>query len=225
MEFLTFDELPQGGFAGLIERQFVTDRRVFKNKNNKNAFDGIGNFVYLADANFMPKGETGMHGHREIDVISVMVDGEVSHAGSLEHGKGLVAGSVQIQRAGEEGFKHNEINPNDQQNHMIQLWVMPDELGEPAGYKVFEPEEGEIMKVYGGDKNQSDTFYSRTAIDVANAKPGQVFIKAGPIMAFISKGGGFINGQEVQARTLIKSNELISFEAKDHSQIIFIYEN
>jgi len=223
MEFLTFDELPQGGFAGLIERQFVTDRRVFKNNNN--TFDGIGNFVYLADANFMPKGETGMHGHREIDVISVMVDGEVSHAGSLEHGKGLVAGSVQIQRAGEEGFKHNEINPNDQQNHMIQLWVMPDELGEPAGYKVFEPEEGEIMKVYGGDKNQSDTFYSRTAIDVANAKPGQVFIKSGPIMAFISKGSGFINGQEVQARTLIKSNERISFEAKDHSQIIFIYEN
>ncbi|MBU2969795.1 pirin family protein [Pseudoalteromonas sp. C2R02] len=223
MDILTFDELPQGGFAGLIERQFVTDRRVFKNQKNKHVFDGIGNFVYLADANFLPKGETGMHGHKEVDVISVMVEGEVSHAGSLEHGKGLVAGSVQVQRAGAQGFKHNEINPNSQPNHMIQLWVMPDELGEPAGYKTYQPADGKVMHIYGGDKNQSDTFYSKTAIDVGQLKEGQSTLKSGPVMAFISKGSGIINGKKIYARTLVKSNEPILFEALEQSQIIFIY--
>jgi len=225
MEILTFDELPQGGFAGLIERQFVTDRRVFKKPKNESVFDGIGNFVYLADANFLPKGETGMHGHKEVDVISVMVEGEVSHAGSLEHGKGLVAGSVQVQRAGAEGFKHNEINPNSQPNHMIQLWVMPDELGEPAGYKTYRPADGEVKNIYGGNKSQTTTFYSKTAIDVGQLKVGQTAKKSGPVMAFISKGSGIINGKKIEARTLVKSDEPISFEAQEQSQIIFIYLN
>ncbi|SFD09943.1 pirin family protein [Pseudoalteromonas denitrificans] len=223
MEILTFDELAQGGFAGLTERQFVTDRRVFKNPRHNNTFDGIGGFVYLADANFLPLGETGMHGHREVDVISVMVEGQVSHAGSLEHGQTLMAGSVQVQRAGGEGFKHNEINPNDQENHMIQLWVMPDQQGEAAGYKIYQPSMGELTRVYGGDKNQEDTFYSKTSIDVLMAKTGQTFVKEGPVMAYISKGHGFINGKKIEARTLIKSESAVTFEAKSDAQVIFIY--
>jgi hypothetical protein len=77
------------------------------------AWSGIGNFVYLADARFVPKGETGMHPHREIDVISVMVEGRIAHGGSLEHGQELNPFDVQVQRAGGEGFSHNETNPDD----------------------------------------------------------------------------------------------------------------
>ena len=128
MDVLTFDDLPQGGFAGLIERRFVTDGRVFGRSKSPGAVDGIGGFVYLADANFMPKGETGLHPHRKIDVISVMVDGRISHAGSMQHGQNLDAGTVQVQRAGGEGFSHNEINPDDSENQMIQIWVLPDGL-------------------------------------------------------------------------------------------------
>ena len=74
MQVLTYNDLPQGGFAGLLERQFVTDKRVFGTRKHPVTQDGIGNFVYLADANFIGNGSTGMHGHKEIDVISVMVD-------------------------------------------------------------------------------------------------------------------------------------------------------
>ncbi len=165
MEILRYNDLPQGGFAGLLERQFVTDTRLFGDRKNPATDNGIGNFVYLADANFQPNGETGMHPHREIDVISVMVDGQIEHAGSLEHGQGLQAGMVQVQRAGAEGFTHNEINPDDSPNHMIQLWVLPDEAGEPAGYRVYSPENGSRLQIYGGSKDQSERFYSQTYID------------------------------------------------------------
>ncbi len=224
MEILRYNDLPQGGFAGLLERQFVTDARLFGDRPNRATVDGIGNFVYLADANFQPNGETGMHPHREIDVISVMVEGQVQHAGSLEHGQGLQAGMVQVQRAGAEGFTHNEINPDDSPNHMIQLWVLPDEAGEPAGYRVYSPENGRRVQIYGGSKNQSERFYSQTSIDVANVDASQTVNHDGEVMAFLSKGSGIANGEHVGARTLIRTDGL-DFKAETSAQLILIYTN
>lgn len=222
MELLKFENLPQGGFAGLYERRFVTDSRVFGARRNPAAAEGIGNFVYLADANFMPNGETGLHPHREIDVISVMVAGRIRHAGSLEHGQNLDAGAVQIQRAGAEGFSHNEINPDDHENQMIQIWVLPDEAGEPAGYKVFQPASGERTHVYGGSKGQQDTFYSKTSIDIVNLRSGETVSQAGEAMAYLSKGSGLVNGQPIEARTLVRASD-IEFAADSESQLIIIF--
>ena len=54
MDILKYDDLHQGGFAGLLERRFVTDSRLFGERKKAGVADGIGNFVYLADANFNP---------------------------------------------------------------------------------------------------------------------------------------------------------------------------
>ena len=224
MELLKYDDLPQGGFAGLRERQFVTDVQVFGERKNLATANGIGNFVYLADANFLPNGETGMHPHREIDVISVMVDGRIEHAGSLEHGVALESGMVQVQRAGAEGFTHNEINPDTSPNHMIQLWVLPDEAGEPAGYRVYSPEQGQRLQVYGGSKDQEERFYSNTSIDVAHLEKGQSLEHNGDVLAFLAKGSGVVNGEAIAARTLVRSNGLV-FQAENDSQLILIYTN
>ncbi|PHS35894.1 MAG: pilus assembly protein [Robiginitomaculum sp.] len=222
MDILTFNELPQGGFAGLRERQFVINGQLLGPYKKLGAQKRVGNFVYLADANFMPLGETGMHPHREIDVISVMVSGNVTHAGSLEHGQGLPAGMVQVQRAGGEGFQHNEVNPDEAENQMIQLWVLPDEPGEPAGYKVYTPAKGRRTHIYGGAKNQDDRFYSKTQIDVVNANPGQLIEHSGDFMAYLSKGSGTANGKPVLARTLMRSSTL-TFKADEDAQLILIY--
>jgi len=222
VEILKFEDLPQGGFAGLRERKFVTDERVFGVGKPHEAVNGIGNFIYLADANFMPNGETGLHPHKEIDVISVMVGGRISHAGSLEHGQGLEAGMVQVQRAGAEGFKHNEINPDDTENHMIQIWVTPDKLGESAGYKVYDPAAGERMHIYGGSKGQDDRFYSKTQIEVINMIAGQSIKQEGDVMAYLSAGSGQANGMPIEARTLIRTDGL-EFQADDVGQLILIY--
>ena len=224
MEILKFEDLPQGGFAGLRERRFVMDQRVFGARKGAGTADGIGNFVYLADANFMPKGETGLHPHHEIDVISVMVDGRVSHAGSMEHGQALEAGMVQVQRAGAEGFSHNEINPDDTQNHMIQIWVAPDEPGEPAGYKSYTPKMGDHAHVYGGPNDQNDRFYSKTQIKIVNATAGQTVSHHGEVMAYLSKGSGTANGQAVNARTLMRTDG-IEFQAGELAQLILIHTN
>ena len=80
----------------------VTDIRLFGPGISGDVWDGIGNFVFLADAQFLPIGETRMHNHREVDVISVMVKGRVKHEGSLENGQLMESHQVQVRWAVEK---------------------------------------------------------------------------------------------------------------------------
>ena len=75
MEILHRNDLPEGGFAGLREYRLVMDSKAFGDQRDPGTREGVGNFVYLADARFLPGGETRQHRHREIDVISVRVEG------------------------------------------------------------------------------------------------------------------------------------------------------
>ncbi|TQF68006.1 pirin family protein [Pseudoalteromonas luteoviolacea] len=168
MNILSRESLQLGGFAGITEHRLVTDSRVFAGRKKPETFEGIGNMVYLADARYLPKGESGMHPHSEIDVISIVLEGRVSHEGSLEHGKDLVAGDVQVQRAGGEGFSHNEINPDNKPNRMLQVWALPEVAGEAAGYKSYTPKTKGKTRIYGGSNTQTDTFASRTTMDIVH---------------------------------------------------------
>ena len=188
MQILTRDQLTLSGFAGIKEHRIVTDSRLFGSRKLAETSEGLGNFVYLADAVYNPLGQSGMHPHSEIDVISVILEGRVSHEGSMEHGKDLVAGDVQVQRAGGEGFDHNEINPDDQNNRMLQIWALPEEKGQPAAYKAYRPTQQGVTRIYGGGKNQTDTFDSHTLIDVVNLKAGDTVTLPNENVVYITKG-------------------------------------
>lgn len=162
MQILHRDDLQKGGFAGLREHRLVMDPKVFGNLVDSHSWRGIGNFVYLADAKFLPNGETHLHPHKEIDVISVLVEGRIEHQGTLQEGKIINVNQVQVQRAGGEGFTHNEINPDDKENRMIQLWIQPENSGEPVGYKLYDLQQGKINRVYGGRTENKEFFPSNT---------------------------------------------------------------
>jgi len=222
MNILRRDDLERGGFAGLREHRLVMGPSAFGDRAAPGTWEGIGNFVYLADARFLPNGETGMHGHKEVDVISVMVEGRIAHEGSLEHGQELSGHDVQVQRAGGEGFSHNEVNPDTDENRMIQLWVLPEHPGEPAGYKRYEAELGKVARVYGGSADQDESYPAQTIIDVALLKQGQKITVASEALAYVTKGEGLANGQVVRDGDLVRS-EGLSFEATQDVQLITVY--
>ena len=223
MEILKRDLLPLGGFAGLKEHRLVKDPATFGPTTNEDgSWPGIGNFVYLADARFLPHGETRLHKHREVDVISVLVDGRISHEGSLQHGRDLTRDDVQVQRAGGEGFSHNEINPDDDMNRMLQLWVLPETAGQAADYKVYQPETGELTRIYGGDSHQQADFPSNTLIEVALLKAGQQITVIGTFMAYLSRGEGTANNKHIQDGDLVRGDSL-NFQASNDVQLIVVH--
>ena len=217
------DDLPLGGFAGLKEHRLVMSPKLFGRHVNPGTWPGIGGFVYLADARFNPKGETNMHDHKEIDVISVMIEGRIDHQGSLEHGQGLEVGDVQVQRAGGEGFSHNEINPDDSSNRMLQLWVVPEQKGERAAYKLYKLKTGKVTRVYGGSDDQSDTFSSHTVIEVVSLNPTQEFALEKSCLAYLTVGKATANNLNLEEGDLLRGDQL-SFKAQSDVILIVIYE-
>jgi redox-sensitive bicupin YhaK (pirin superfamily) len=230
MQILTKKSLPLGGFGGLTEHRLITDTKIFGDRKNTHVWNGLGNFVYLADAYFNPKGATGMHPHKEIDVITVMIDGSISHEGSLEHGQSLRAGDVQVQRAGGEGFAHNEVNPDNTKNRLLQLWVLPEKLGQPAAYKHYTPKVEGSTRIYGGDKNQEETFASNTKIDVVNLKKNNTITLTGETLAYVTSGKAEFLEQistEQESSFVAKNGELIRSKntritAKSDTNVIIV---
>ena len=219
VQILHRDDLKLGGFAGIREHRLVVDPKVFGN-NDSGALPGIGNFVYLADAKFIPNGETHLHPHKEIDVISVIVNGRITHEGTLHQGNIIKSNQVQVQRAGGEGFAHNEINPDDKENRIIQMWVTPENRGERADYKLYTLQKG-ITRVYGGDTTQDETFSSNTIVDVGLIDNNKTVSFDGEFLAYVFVGNGLLNGEKVSNGDLIHGNNL-QFQAKDNSQIIIV---
>jgi len=219
LQILHRDDLKLGGFAGIREHRLVVDPQVF-GINDSGAWPGIGNFVYLADAKFIPNGETHLHNHKEIDVISVIIEGRIAHEGTLQEGNIIESNQVQVQRAGGEGFAHNEINLEDNENRIIQMWITPERPGQPADYKSYTLNQG-VTRVYGGDSNQDETFSSSTIVDVGLIDVNKTISFDGEFLAYVTVGNGILNGEKVSNGDLIRGND-VTFQAESNSQIIIV---
>lgn len=187
MKILNREETKRSGFAGIKENRIVTDSRLFGSRKKPEASEGYGQFIYLADANYDPMGESGMHSHEEVDIITVVLEGRVSHKGSLENGKDLDAGDVQVQRAGREGFSHNEQNPDETRNRILQIWALPEKSGLTASYKSYRPGHG-LTRLYGGKENQNKTFSSSTEVFQLSLKKGETYTFDKEVMTYLALG-------------------------------------
>jgi redox-sensitive bicupin YhaK (pirin superfamily) len=217
------NQLRRGGFAGLRETRLVMSPRLFHGHQESGTSSGIGKFAYLADARFLPHGDTRMHTHKEIDVISVILEGRIQHEGSLKHGQELRVDDIQVQRAGGEGFSHNEINPDASKNRMIQLWMIPETPGQPADYKVFKAPASGRKRVYGGLPDQDETLVARTIMEIAHLDAGKTVKQPGRCLVYVTVGEGTCDKVALTEGDLVDTSDF-NFTASADTKLILVYE-
>jgi quercetin 2,3-dioxygenase len=98
------------------------------------AWMGFGPLRVINDDTIAAGRGFGMHPHRDMEIVTVMVSGQLNHRDSMGHAEVLRAGEVQRMSAG-TGVVHSEINEGKEACRLLQIWIEPTNTGGAPAYE------------------------------------------------------------------------------------------
>jgi len=110
---------------------------------------GFSALRVINDDEVIPEAGFATHGHRDMEIISYVLDGEIAHKDSEGNVTRLPPGEFQLMSAG-SGIRHSEYNPSATKKlHFLQIWIQPNVIGQKPGYqqKDFGREQGLTLVV------------------------------------------------------------------------------
>ncbi|MBT3177779.1 MAG: pirin family protein [Desulfobacula sp.] len=172
------------------------------------------------------------HPHEEMEIVSIILDGEMTHKDTMGNETVIRKNDVQRMTAG-TGLYHSEKNLNDKPVHFYQIWVMPDKNGLDPSYdqKTYNPElwKNKLAIVASNKPDESivklntDTSLYRAQLDKGKAVDYHLDDNRMPYIYVIS-GQIEINGEKLEKndQARISNENKLSITAFDSSDLILI---
>ncbi|WP_181306401.1 pirin-like bicupin family protein [Rufibacter sp. XAAS-G3-1] len=171
------------------------------------------------------------HSHSEMEIVTIVLEGEVTHKDSLGNNTVIRAGEVQRMTTG-TGVSHSEHNYSDKELHLYQLWFIPNKKGLAPSYEQkaidFTDHKNELVPLVTGQKVLEDVLYinSNSTIYYSNLKEGnEIDFKTFPIrkgLLYVTTGELFVNGIQVQKNDQVRSADIDALRIKASADSTFI---
>lgn len=176
----------------------------------------------------------GAHPHRDMEIISIPLDGVLEHKDSTGTTGVIQKGEIQVMSAG-TGVQHSEYNHNpDKTVKFLQIWVFPRELGvEPRGEQMnilLNETRNDFQQIVSPNKEDEgvwihqDAWFSLAKFDKGISKEYKIHKKGNGVYAFVLEGSAKIAGQILNRRDGLGVWEVGQFEveATENAEILLI---
>jgi quercetin 2,3-dioxygenase len=150
----------------------------------------------------------GTHGHKDMEIVTYVLSGELEHKDSLGNGSIMRPGDVQRMSAG-TGILHSEFNPSTEEPvHLLQIWLLPGQQGLAPSYEqttFAETEKSDRLRLVGSSDGRegSVTIHQDVSLYAASLRSGVSIIH--PLQADrglwiqVARGAISVNGQDLSA--------------------------
>jgi redox-sensitive bicupin YhaK (pirin superfamily) len=179
----------------------------------------------------------GTHSHRDMEIISYVLAGELAHRDSIGNGSTIRPGDVQRMSAG-RGVRHSEFNPSPASLvHFLQIWIQPNVEGIEPSYeeKRFAPEEkrGRLRLIASPDQSDGSVLIHQDARVYAGLFDGaeNAALKVAPdrlIYVHVARGAIEANGVALEAGDALKLSETAQLQLQrghDAEALVFDLPN
>jgi redox-sensitive bicupin YhaK (pirin superfamily) len=172
----------------------------------------------------------GTHPHRDMEIVSYVLDGELAHEDSMGNGSVIRPGEVQRMTAG-TGVLHSEHNASPREPvHFLQIWILPAERGLAPGYeqRAFgEERNGRLRLVASRDGREGSVTVHQdvamyAAILAAGERTSHALAKGRHAWVQVARGTVSVNGKALQAGdgAAISDEGAVELEASDPSEVV-----
>lgn len=182
---------------------------------------GFGPLRVINEDRVNAGGGFGTHGHRDMEIISYVLDGELAHKDSMGTGSVIRPGDVQRMSAG-SGVRHSEFNhAKDQTTHFLQIWIQPNVTGIPPSYeeKNFTAEEkrGRLRLIASSDGEDGSVLIHQDAKLYAGlfdgAEAASLTIAAGRLAyVHVARGTVTVNGVALKNGDALKLSDVATID-------------
>ena len=193
---------------------------------------GFANLRVINEDKVQPSQGFGTHSHKDMEIISYVLEGELEHKDSIGNGSVIRPGDVQRMSAG-TGIAHSEFNASATNLvHFLQIWIMPDQVGIQPSYeqKYFPVEEkqGKLRLVASSDgRDNSVTIHQDASLYVATLNNGDRINhntnRGRSLWIQVARGSVEINKQLLQTgdgAAITKETDIAIAATNDNTEIL-----
>ncbi|MFD1875426.1 pirin family protein [Hymenobacter bucti] len=216
--------------ATWLSSYFLFSFADYFDKNNMH----FGPLRVFNDDTVAPQNGFPQHPHSEMEIVTLVLEGEVTHEDTMGNRTTIQAGEVQRMTAG-TGLAHSEMNRQDKQLHLYQLWFMPSQRGLAPSYEqkdlgFLSSRKNELVPLVTGQKVLEDVVYMNSNSTIYWARldaEKTITFKTFAIrltFVYVKQGSLLVNGMVLnpndQAR--LTAEQVVAITASKDAEFILI---